>query len=47
MEFLQEVQVLGACRHEKILPLLCSSIIRSAGRQDDVCLVTPRGANSP
>ena len=40
-EFLQEVQVLGACRHENILPLLGFSADRAAGQQGGVCLVTP------
>ena len=41
-EFLQEVQVLGACRHEHLLPLLGFSADRGAGPQGEgVCLVTP------
>ena len=41
-EFLQEVQVLGACRHENLLPLLGFSADRGAGQQGEgVCLVTP------
>ena len=41
-EFLQEVQVLGACRHENILPLVCFSACRGVTREEDgVCLVTP------
>ena len=41
-EFWQEVQVLGACRHENILPLFGFSADRGAGQQGQgMCLVTP------
>jgi len=41
VEFLQEVQVLGACRHENVLPLIGFSVDRGVTKEDDgVCLVT-------
>ena len=41
-EFLQEVQVLGACRHENLLPLLGFSADRGTGQLGQgLCLVTP------
>jgi len=41
-EFLQEVQVLGACRHVNVLALIGFSADRSNTKEDDgVCLVTP------
>ena len=41
-EFLREIQVLGACRHPNLLPLLGFSADRGAGQQGEgVCLVTP------
>ena len=40
-EFLQEVQVLGACRHENVLPLIGFSVDRGVTEEEDgVCLVT-------
>jgi len=40
-EFLQEVQVLGACRHENVLTLIGFSADRGVTQeQDGVCLVT-------
>jgi len=41
-EFLQEVQVLGACRHANVLALIGFSADRGSTQEDDsVCLVTP------
>ena len=41
-EFLQEVQVLGACRHANVLALIGFSADRGSTHEDDgVCLVTP------
>jgi len=41
-EFLQEVQVLGACRHPNVLALIGFSADRGSTQEDDgVCLVTP------
>jgi hypothetical protein len=41
-EFIQELQVLGACRHEHILPVLGFSADRGGSQQEDgVCIVTP------
>ena len=42
LEFLQEVQVLGGCRHENLLPLLAFSADRAPeGAGGGVCLVSP------
>ena len=41
-EFIQELQTLGACRHENLIPLLGISADRGASqREDGVCLVMP------
>jgi len=41
-EFLQEVQVLGSCRHANVLALIGFSADRGSTQEDDgVCLVTP------
>jgi len=42
LEFLGEVQVLGGCRHENLLPLLGFSVDRApGGAGGGVCLVSP------
>ncbi len=38
-EFLQEVQVLGACRHHNLLPLI--GVAANGGKKGSVCLVFP------
>mmetsp|Transcript_25360 Transcript_25360/g.60350 ORF Transcript_25360/g.60350 Transcript_25360/m.60350 type:complete len:594 (+) Transcript_25360:421-2202(+) len=40
-EFLQELQVLGACKHENLLPLIGFSADENARGESQVCLVSP------
>lgn len=41
-EFLQELQVLGACKHENLLPLIGFSADENARGESQVTLLPPR-----